>query len=145
MLRPIHCILLIDDDPDDNYLHKLVIDESGLCDTVRIVENGLQGLDYLTHPNWPDYVRPDLILLDINMPGINGFEFLERYSQLNESLRSRLVLLMLTTTLSPVDSKRLPPLGEIKGGLSKPLTLAALQQIVDTYFTTSKKISQRQA
>jgi len=144
MLRPIHCILLIDDDPDDNYLHKLVIEESGLCDVVNVVETGIKGLAYLSQTNQPDYIHPDLILLDINMPGLNGFEFLEQYGQLEKSLRNSLIFLMLTTPLRSADNKRLPPLDEIKGGLPKPLTRSALQQLADTYFTTSEKISQHQ-
>lgn len=133
MRKPIRCILLIDDDPDDNYLHQLVIDESGLFDTVRIVENGQKGLDYLAQTDHPDYVRPDVILLDINMPGMNGFEFLERYSQLNQSLRSRLVLLMLTTSINSADTKRANQIDDVKGYLPKPLTRAMLEKIMNDY------------
>ncbi|GAB3914208.1 response regulator [Larkinella knui] len=137
MPRPIHCILLIDDDPDDNYLHQLVIEESGLCDAVRSAETGLQALTYLTETHDSNYVRPDVILLDINMPGMNGFEFLERYCQLDEVLRSRLVLLMLTTSLNPVDKNRAGQFEDVKGYLTKPVTKEMLQEIIDQYFPAS--------
>ncbi|QHV96791.1 response regulator [Spirosoma endbachense] len=137
MPRPIHCILLIDDDPDDNYLHKLIIEESGLCDIVRVVENGPMGLSYLNQINLPDYTRPDVILLDINMPGMNGFEFLHHYSQIDAALRSHFVLLMLTTSLNSADTKRAEQLKEINGYLVKPLTKAMLQGVVDTYFNVN--------
>lgn len=133
MLKPIRCILLIDDDPDDNYLHQLVIDESGLFGTVRVVENGQKGLDYLTQTDHPDYVRPDVILLDINMPGMNGFEFLERYGQLDQSLRSKLVLLMLTTSINSADTKRAIQISDVKGYLPKPLTKAMLEKIMNDF------------
>jgi CheY-like chemotaxis protein len=133
MRKPIRCILLIDDDPDDNYLHHLIIEESGLFDTVRIVENGQKGLDYLTQTDHPDYARPDVILLDINMPGMNGFEFLERYGQLDQSLRSRLVLLMLTTSINSADTKRATQINDVKGYLPKPLTKAMLEKIMNDY------------
>lgn len=133
MRKPIRCILLIDDDPDDNYLHQLIIEESGLFDTVRIVENGQKGLDYLTQTDHPDYARPDVILLDINMPGMNGFEFLERYGQLDQSLRSRLVLLMLTTSINSADTKRATQINDVKGYLPKPLTKAMLEKIMNDY------------
>lgn len=134
MPKPIRCILLVDDDPDDNYLHQLVIAESGQCEEVRVAESGFQALDYLTQTDHPDYVRPEVILLDINMPGMSGFEFLERYHQLPEPLKSRLVLLMLTTSLNPSDRQRADGTTDITGYQNKPLTQAMLHQIVGTYF-----------
>ncbi|MDB5241216.1 MAG: histidine kinase [Spirosoma sp.] len=95
MSKPIHCILLIDDDPDDNFFHQLIIRESGVCDDVRVAENGLEALHYLTHTDQSDYKRPDVIFLDINMPGMNGFEFVEHYQTLPSDQKSRLLLLML--------------------------------------------------
>ncbi|CCH54800.1 response regulator [Fibrisoma limi BUZ 3] len=135
MPRPIRCILLIDDDPDDNYIHQLIIDETELCETVRVAENGQLGLAYLTKTDHPDYVRPDIILLDINMPGMNGFEFLEHYRQIDPSLQSRVVLLMLTTSLFPADTTRARQFSEVKGYLSKPLSQDMLQTIVNQHFS----------
>lgn len=134
MPRPIRCILLVDDDPDDNYLHQLVIEDSGLCDEVRTAESGLKALDYLSQPDDPNYRRPDVILLDINMPGMNGFEFLEQYQQLPDRLKSRFIVLMLTTSLNPADRARASGLSEVRGYHSKPLTTAMIQGIVDQHF-----------
>ena len=134
MSAPIHCILLIDDDPDDNYVHQLVIEGSGLCDTVRVVENGFKGLDYLEQTNRADSPIPDVIFLDINMPGMNGFEFLEHYRQLEESIRSRIVLMMLTTSTVWSDKHRGGLFDEVKGYLPKPITQDMLQTIVDQHF-----------
>ena len=134
MPKPIHCVLLVDDDPDDNFFHQLIIEESGLCDAVRAAENGPVALRYLTHTSQPDYRRPDVIFLDINMPGMNGFEFLERYQTLPADQKSRLLVLMLTTSLNPVDQQRAAGSLEVGGYYLKPLTAAMLQEIVDQYF-----------
>jgi CheY-like chemotaxis protein len=134
MLKPIRCILLIDDDPDDTFLHQMVIDSSGLCDTVQVAENGVMALNYLSNPDAPAYVRPDIILLDINMPAMNGFEFLERYTKLDAHLKSRQALLMLTTSLNPTDTHRASLSKEVKGYYAKPLTKDIIQRIVNTFF-----------
>ena len=136
MPRPIQCILLVDDDPDDIFLHKLVIDDSGLCDQIRTVETGAQALQYLTTTTHPDYIRPDLILTDINLPGMNGFEFLEHYQQLSDELKVRLAVLILTTSLNPRDTKRAALFPDIKGYYAKPLTVDMLQAIVNQHDET---------
>ncbi|GAB2589523.1 response regulator [Spirosoma areae] len=133
MLRPIRCILLIDDDPDDNFLHQLVIDDSGLCDQVRVAQTGRDALRYLSDPNHPEYIRPDLILTDIKLPGMTGFEFLEQYRQFDDQLKSRFGVLVLTTALTPRDAQQAPLLPDVNGYFIKPLTTDMLQTIVDQY------------
>ncbi|HLK98534.1 MAG TPA: response regulator [Hymenobacter sp.] len=134
MPKPIQCILLVDDDPDDNYFHELIIRDSGVCEDVRVAENGYQALHYLTHTDLPDYTQPDVIFLDINMPGMNGFEFLEQYQTLPRDQKSRLLLLMLTTSVNPIDQKRASISSEVSFYYTKPLTTAILHELVETYF-----------
>lgn len=136
MPRPIHCILLVDDDPDDNFLHQMIIEDSGFCEHVRIAENGIQALSYLTQTEASNYVRPDIILLDINMPGMNGFEFLQAYSSLPSHLKAKVVLMMLTTSLNPDDKRKAQAYGIIDSFKSKPLTMDLLAQVVNEYFPT---------
>lgn len=133
MPKPIRCILLVDDDPDDNFLHQIVIDDSGLCDQVRITTTGMEALQYLTDTAHPDYVRPDFILTDINLPGMNGFEFLERYQQLDNQLKCQHAVLVLTTSLNPLDTKRAALLPDIKGYYAKPLSESILQSMVNQH------------
>ena len=134
MPRKINCILLIDDDPDDNFLHQMVIEESQLCNHIRIAENGQQALNYLNEPEAPDYLRPDVILLDINMPGMNGFEFLLEYRQLPPDRQAHVILMMLTTSLNPDDEQRAHSYGVINSYRNKPLTRQMLDEIVETHF-----------
>ncbi|QMW06250.1 response regulator [Spirosoma foliorum] len=137
MPKPIHCILLIDDDPDDIFLHQVVINDSGLCDNIRVAENAKEALHYLTNTSHPDYIRPDLILTDVNLPGMNGFEFLEEYHHLDEQLKSRLAVLVFTTSLAPRDTQRAAMIAHVNGYYTKPLTNATLQTIVNQYVITS--------
>ncbi|GAB3012347.1 response regulator [Spirosoma pulveris] len=135
MHRPIHCILLIDDDPDDNFLHQLIIDESNQCDVVRIVGSGMEALAYLNQTDHPKYIRPDVVFVDINMPGMNGFEFLAEYQRLDPQLKGHVVVVMLTTSISTIDKQRASSLPEINSYRTKPLTQAMINELVDTYFS----------
>ncbi|MBC8153516.1 MAG: response regulator [Bacteroidetes bacterium] len=122
MPAPIHCVLLIDDDSDDNFLHQLVIAKSGLCNQVRVTENGPYILPYITNSNQPDYLWPDIILLDIKMPGMNGVEFLEAYHYLPAEVKSRVMVVMLTISLTIHDQQRVSHLAEVIYQ-PKPLTI----------------------
>lgn len=126
--------MLVDDDPDDNYIHQLVIDEWGHCDAVRVAENGTGALAYLSDTEASDYIRPEVILLDINMPGMNGFEFLDEYHKLDDELKSHVVVMMLTTSLSPVDAQRAGRFDEVTGYRNKPLTKVMLDDVLGQYF-----------
>ncbi|MEZ0541628.1 response regulator [Fibrella arboris] len=135
MDKLIHCIMLVDDDPDDNYIHQLVINDWGKCETVRVAENGTEALAYLSDTEAPGYIRPEVILLDINMPGMNGFEFLEEYHKLDSQLKSNVVVMMLTTSLNPTDEHRAEQFNEVTGYRNKPLTKAMLDDVLVGHFS----------
>src|SRR3569832_787177 len=100
-MKKINCILLVDDNPADNEFHKIIINESDVCDQVKIATNGRNALDYLIRSGKEgavDFPKPDLIFLDINKPGMNGFEFLDEYHKLDANLKSRIVIIMLSTS-----------------------------------------------
>ncbi len=69
MRKKLNCILLVDDDPDDNYYHQIIINEMSVVNQIDTVGNGIEALEYLKKEN---QIPPDLIFLDINMPKMNG-------------------------------------------------------------------------
>ncbi len=138
--KKMKCILLIDDDEPTNILHQIIIEDAGVTGEVKVVQNGLDALEYLKkckNSKSSEAVLPDLILLDINMPGMNGFEFLESYQKLPPELRTGIVIVMLTTSLNPYDMEKLNKLG-VKALKNKPLTESILSEILDDYFSYAK-------
>ena len=134
MPKPIRCILLIDDDPDDNFLHRLVIEESGLCEEVRESTTAAEALRYLAQPDTMDHPFPSLMLLDVNMPGMSGFEFLDEYHRwVPHPPRAPLVLLF-TAAVNPTEQARAHTYREVAGYHVKPLTDALLEEVVKKYF-----------
>jgi CheY-like chemotaxis protein len=128
MIIKLNCVLLVDDDDEDNYFHQLVLEESFSVDKIKIVENGLKALDFIrSAPS-----SPELIFLDANMPRMTGWEFIEEYKKLERKLHS--VIIMLTTSLNPLDKQRAMRVPEISGFETKPLTPEAFDQILKRHF-----------
>lgn len=134
MKRKLNCILLIDDHEPTNFLHKMVIEEANCTKQVVAIENGQDALDYLSSKQNGGYPQPDLIFLDINMPGMDGWEFLEHYKHLCIAQKGQVVVVMLTTSLNPDDLERAKQIREITCFRNKLLTSEMLKEILDRYF-----------
>lgn len=129
MTTKLKCIMLIDDNDDDNFYHERIIRKSNAAETVITERSADAALNRLK--NQPDTI-PDLIFLDINMPGMNGWEFLQEYSKLDKHLQSRLVIVLLTTSENPDDKRKAENINiDFK---TKPLTKEMLTDIANTYF-----------
>jgi len=133
------CILFIDDDEPTNFLNKLLIEEMSCAHHVQVVHSGNEALEYLTGSgsfkhNGNDHPRPDLIFLDINMPGMDGWEFLDQYKQLPPTQKANIVMVMLTTSLNPDDEKTAQQHAEISGFENKPLQPEVIKKILSRFF-----------
>ncbi len=136
-MKKINCILLVDDNPADNEFHKIIINDSRVCNKIQVATTGRNALDYIINSGKGDseeFPKPDLIFLDINMPGMNGFEFLAEYHKLDEKLKSKIVIIMLSTSLNPDDSERASQIQEVTEFMNKPLMSESLQQAIEKYF-----------
>ena len=122
-------IFLIDDDTICNMLTKLQIQNQAITEQVIIATNGKEGLDYLTthHPSSTDKPWPELILLDINMPIMDGFDFLEQFTALE--LTNRPLVVMLTSSNDPRDMEKARQF-KVAGYLLKPFTPEKLMSIL---------------
>ena len=133
-MKKLNCILLIDDDESTNFLHELVIKKAGVADEVISHQSGKSALDYLQTETEGKHPQPDLIFLDINMPGMNGWEFLTEYKKLEKQQQGKFVVVMLTTSLHPEDESKANQLPEITDFMNKPLTEDMLNKVLDKYF-----------
>lgn len=133
-------ILLIDDDDDDNFFHKRAIDKSGVNCVVDICSSSIDALDYLqnkgqyTHKE-SDIPAPDIIFLDINMPKMNGWEFLDAYAALPDPphAKPRVVIIMLSTSSNYRDKERASATPLVKAFMEKPLRSEGLVSVVEEY------------
>ena len=131
MKKKLNCILLIDDNNADNYFHQIVIKHMNITEQIAVATDGVEALDYLTRDN---QTPPELIFLDINMPRMNGWEFLEKYKHLDPKHKSKTIIVMLTTSAHPSDLEKAKNTAEVNGYQVKPLTEEMLNEILEKHF-----------
>ena len=133
-MRRIATILLVDDDETTNFLHQRLLLRLNVSDQVLVASNGAQALGIITQPNVQfSPTNPVLVLLDLNMPVMNGFEFLEAFSALPPAQQQRAVVVVLTSSLNTQDldrSNNLP----VAGILTKPLDKEKVDSLLQMHF-----------
>ena len=130
-MKKLKCILLIDDNPSDNSFHQMIIEEMNITENIEITTNGIDALDFLNNEN---SVLPDLILLDINMPKMNGWEFLEEYKKIDPIKKAKMVVVILSTSINPGDIKRAKEIDDVSDFETKPLDMDAIENILYKFF-----------
>ena len=126
--------MLVDDDHDDNFFHERVIKKNDAANVVIEKETGMAALEYLKSNTADGNTHPDLIFLDINMPRMNGWEFLEEYNKLDKKFQSRAIVVMLTTSGNPDDRIKAEQDKNVADYKTKPLTKEMLEEIINKYF-----------
>ena len=133
-------VLLVEDDPQDVEITKEVMELSKVRLNVNVVENGAEALAFLRKESpFENAIRPDLILLDLNMPKMNGKEFLEEMKK-DDNLRL-IPVVILTTSKAEEDIVKTYKLGA-SCYVTKPVGLEQFQKVVQAvdnfWFTVVK-------
>ena len=132
MARKLNTILLIDDDEATNFMHERIIKKAEVTDNIVVVENGEEAMDYIDKAVKGEVGFPEIIFLDINMPRMNGWEFLEEYEKATIEMGTRCnVVVMLTTSLNPADREKAEQIGSICQFHTKPLSGDVVEQVVN--------------
>ncbi|MFK8082310.1 MAG: response regulator [Granulosicoccus sp.] len=122
----IRTVMSIDDNALDQVLYKRVMNRSGIVENILTFQS---AEDALAHLKLKQREEVDVILLDINMPCMSGFEFLEQAIKELGIDFSKMVVIMLTTSLDPSDKERAGHFSMIKAYLDKPLNVNNLKEI----------------
>jgi response regulator RpfG family c-di-GMP phosphodiesterase len=125
-------VLLVDDNRDDNFFHERTIKKNHPEYVVVAKDRAMQALEYLKSNKEKD-VHPDLIFLDINMPAMNGWEFLVEYNRLEKKLQCRAVIIMLTTPENSDDVARAKTWSFVSEYRTKPLTPEIVKEVIIKY------------
>lgn len=134
MSNALNKVLLIDDSESDNFVHSRLLKKENIAEEIVIKYSADDALNYLSTLVEKKYPQPELIFLDINMPGMNGWEFLEHYEKLEIEQKGGIVITMLTTSSSDSDRAKASTNILINRFENKPLTKKRLYDILETHF-----------
>jgi CheY-like chemotaxis protein len=125
----LHRILCVDDDPITLMLYKMVISKSSFTEEIITAKNGQEALDYYNSLKVEnDLCCPELVFLDLNMPVMGGWEFLDNftrdnYNQFNEKTK----VIVLSSTIDPNDIEKSKKYSMVIDFMSKPVTKEMLE------------------
>jgi len=138
-MKKLNTVLLIDDNKATSYFNKVIIEELNVCNTVQIVCDGEEAIHYITNTgkfieNKGEYPTPELILLDIKMHGMNGFDFLDDYKKLTLAQKGSSTIVMLTSSQLESEKELTQSYKDVKDYIQKPLTKTDIEILIKTHF-----------
>ncbi|SHG28941.1 response regulator [Flagellimonas flava] len=134
-MRRLKSVLLVDDDETTNFLNKFFLRQLDNNLVVNTVENGKEAIDFLTTAA-PEETLPCLLILDTNMPVMNGWEFLDSYeAQFDDRLKKNVVVVMLTA----LDTEKTTALAmsnpNVRDTAQKPLSDLKFRVLINKHFS----------
>lgn len=130
----VDCVLLIDDDKATNFFNKRVVTKHKGFREVNTVQSGMAALEYLISVGDNKATKPDLIFLDINMPAMNGWEFLNEFSKLDNKVTNGIKVILLSTSSNPDDVRASSKNHSVDDFINKPLSLNLLDDVLENHF-----------
>jgi CheY-like chemotaxis protein len=133
-MRKLKTILLIDDDPINNFINLRLLEKLAIADFVKVVRNGKEGIDFIKTACKPEErICPEFIILDNHMPVMDGIEFMEQLNKENFINRDEVVILALAATYTEEDMEKLRNLG-VQEFTNKPLSKEIVLEICQRYW-----------
>ncbi|SHJ08391.1 response regulator [Aquimarina spongiae] len=134
MGKSVNCVLLVDDDKATNFFNERVVTRHNGFDQVNTVQSGLAALEYLSAVEKDEATKPDLIFLDINMPAMNGWEFLVEFEKLDHSFTKGIKVILLSTSSNPDDVLASAKNHNVEDFINKPLSPDLLDSVLRNHF-----------
>lgn len=130
-LPSVELACIIDDDGIYINLVKKIIETKKLCKNLLIFNDGKQSIDYfesLLQNLSPENI-PEIIFLDLNMPVMDGWEFLEQFTKIKNKINKQITLYVVSSSINPIDIERAKALEHVTDYLIKPIKIKDLENI----------------
>lgn len=132
-MKKIEIIALIDDDPAFVFITEKIIEKTNHFKEVKVFDNGLNALNYLKENLNNDIHLPNIIFLDLSMPVMDGWQFLDEYALLEIKNKSKITVYICSSSISPYDITRAKSISEVTDFIIKPITKEKLTEIVSAF------------
>lgn len=131
-MRKLTCI--IDDDTIYTKLLIRLLKLKKLCSRILVFKNGKEAIEFFQNLSPKERLEntPELIFLDINMPVMNGWEFLNEFKNIRANIDNKLLLYVVSSSIDPMDYQKAKEIEIVDGYLSKPVSMETFNQIFNT-------------
>ena len=126
-----YSLLVVDDDPIFEFIAEKTFSRSNSFDMPTFFQNGKDALDFLELHKADATKLPDLILLDLYMPELNGWDFMKRFEEIKQSFIKAIPVYILSSSVDPRDIKMSASFSSIQSFVSKPLTNKHVEELSD--------------
>ncbi|OUJ73035.1 response regulator [Hymenobacter crusticola] len=140
MTKKLQNIVLVDDNETTSFLNNRLLNRLAIAEQVRTFTRAEEAYEFLwgngRQPSDAADHLPELVFVDLKMPGMDGFEFLKQYDSLPPEVKSKTVMAVLTTSMHAADTARVSQFKDVEY-LTKPLTEEKMQKLLTKRFSLS--------
>lgn len=129
----IHTLAVVDDDEVVRFLTSIIADRSRAVDQIKLFFNGKEAIDYLHNNAENPDALPDVILLDLEMPLMNGHEFLEEFKKLKPFIGKKIIIFIVSSLISEGVIEKLKSTPEVSDYIIKPISPEKFAHILEIY------------
>lgn len=131
IMNKIDSSCIIDDDPIFVYGTKRIMKQVSFCETIHVYNNGQEAIDGLLKMTSEGKELPSIIFLDLNMPIMNGWEFLEDFVKIPNHNRENVTVFIISSSIDPRDLQRVKDYSVVNSYILKPVTPDDLKSVLE--------------
>ena len=133
MIKKIPLMGIIDDDTIYQFILTSIINKNRLAENILSFSDGEKAIQYFMNNKTNSEKIPDILFLDVNMPIMDGWMFIEEYARIKKEIIKKTAIFMLSSSVNPIDIERAGKIAEISDYIIKPIKLEEVKRIFDNH------------